>query len=120
MRRLMKYGKAYGGSDPEMVEGDIFRIMVKVPEFQQSLGEKEAHLAIAPEVRRMLGVIKGEMSREEIMVALGLKDQKHFRKHYQQVAIALQVVEMTIPDKPRSSKQKYRLTELGKQLAKQK
>ena len=29
----MKYGKAYGGADPEMIEGDVFRIIVKVPEF---------------------------------------------------------------------------------------
>jgi ATP-dependent DNA helicase RecG len=29
VRKLMKYGKVYGGSDPELVEGDIFRIIVK-------------------------------------------------------------------------------------------
>ena len=28
VRKLMKYGKAYGGSDPELVEGDIFRAIV--------------------------------------------------------------------------------------------
>ena len=33
MRKLIKYGKAYGGSDPEMIEGDIFRIIVKYPDF---------------------------------------------------------------------------------------
>ena len=33
MRNMMKYGKAYGSEDPEMVEGDVFRIIVKVPEF---------------------------------------------------------------------------------------
>jgi len=30
----MKYGKAYGGSDPELIEGDIFRIIVKYPDFE--------------------------------------------------------------------------------------
>ena len=30
---MMRYGKAYGGADPEMIEGDIFRIIVKAPEF---------------------------------------------------------------------------------------
>jgi hypothetical protein len=24
----MKYGKAYGGQEPELIEGDIFRIIV--------------------------------------------------------------------------------------------
>lgn len=34
MRKLVKYGKAYGGADPELIEGDVFRMIVKVPEFQ--------------------------------------------------------------------------------------
>lgn len=33
MRKMMKYGKAYGGVNPELIEGDVFRINVKVPEF---------------------------------------------------------------------------------------
>ena len=33
MRKMMRYGKTYGGADPEMIEGDVFRIVVKVPEF---------------------------------------------------------------------------------------
>lgn len=41
---------------------------------------------------------------------LGLKDEKHFRENYQQVAVKLDLIE-TIPDKPRSNKQRYRLTE---------
>ena len=30
---MMRYGKSYGGTDPEMIEGDIFRIIVNIPEF---------------------------------------------------------------------------------------
>ena len=36
MRKLMNYGKACGGSAPEMIEGDVFRIMVEVPEFDEA------------------------------------------------------------------------------------
>jgi len=61
----------------------------------------------------MLFVMSGEMTRSEIMKKLGLKDEKHFRENYQQVAVKLGLIEMTIPDKPRSSKQKYRVTEKG-------
>jgi predicted HTH transcriptional regulator len=68
---------------------------------------------VTPEVMKMLMALKGEMMRSEIMAALGLKDEKHFREHYQQACISLGVIEMTQPDKPRSSKQRYRLTELG-------
>ncbi|MBI5444878.1 MAG: DUF4062 domain-containing protein [Deltaproteobacteria bacterium] len=74
----------------------------------------EATPEVTPEVGQMLAVLTGEMSRTEIMTALGLKDEKHFREHYQQAAVALGLIEMTIPDRPRSSRQKYRLTEKGR------
>ncbi|PTN36063.1 winged helix-turn-helix transcriptional regulator [Desulfonatronum sp. SC1] len=32
MRNMMKYGKLYGGADPQLVEGDAFRMIVSVPE----------------------------------------------------------------------------------------
>lgn len=47
-------------------------------------------------------MVTGEMTRAEMMASLGLKDEKHFREHYQQAAIALGLIEMTIPDKPTS------------------
>ncbi|MHB8252666.1 MAG: Fic family protein [Acidiferrobacter sp.] len=71
---------------------------------------------VTPEVINMLSVINGEMSRGEIMTKLRLKDEKHFREHYQQAGITRGVIEMTLPDKPRSSKQRYRLTEQGRAL----
>jgi ATP-dependent DNA helicase RecG len=114
MRKMMKYGKAYGGADPEMIEGDIFRIIVKYPD--TAIYEKDSAVTgevtpeVTPEVGKMLTVIQGEMSRTEIQQRLGLTDEKHFREHYQQPAVAMELIEMTIPDKPRSSKQKYRLT----------
>ena len=66
--------------------------------------------AVTPEVRKLIGVIQGEMARSEIMAALGLRDEKHFREQYQQVGTSLGFIEMTIPDKPQSSLQRYRLT----------
>lgn len=71
---------------------------------------------VTPEVFHLLASFEGEMRRAELMAALGLKDEKHFREHYQQTAIQQGLVEMTIPDKPRSRLQKYRLTDLGKQV----
>ena len=70
---------------------------------------------VTPEVGRMLHTVNGEMSRVELMDALGLKDEKHFRTHYQQAALATGVLQMTVPDKPNSRLQKYRLTALGRQ-----
>lgn len=55
-----------------------------------------------PEVVRMLAVLQRAMSRAEIIEVLGLKDEKHFREHYQQPAVAAGLIDMTFPDKPRS------------------
>ncbi len=70
---------------------------------------------VTPEIGKMLAVLQGEMTRAEIMELLGLRDTKHFRIHYQQAAVAAQCIEMTIPDKPNSRLQKYKLTALGRQ-----
>ena len=67
------------------------------------------------QVMRLLKFMVDRMSRGELMGALGLKDRMHFTKEYLNPALETGLIEMTIPDKPRSSKQKYRLTEKGRQ-----
>ncbi len=42
------------------------------------------------------------------------KDRVNFHGKYLEPALTLGLIKMTIPDKPRSSKQKYRITEKGK------
>ena len=62
--------------------------------------------------------MSGAMSRLEIQAALNLRHEDHFRAAYLVPALEAGLIEMTIPDKPRSSKQKYRLTDKGKALLK--
>jgi len=69
----------------------------------------EAAPEVTPEVR-LLSVLAGEMTRQQLKEALRLKDDEHFRKAYLLPALDAGLIKMTIPDKPRSSKQKYRLT----------
>lgn len=73
---------------------------------------------VTPEVRRMLLVMDGEMTRKQIQEKLGLRDEKHFRESYQQPAVASGFIEMTLPDKPKSPLQKYRITAKGSALIK--
>ena len=56
------------------------------------------------------------MTRQRLQEALGLKHEDHFRKAYLIPALRSGLIEMTIPDKPRSSKQRYRLTAAGKRI----
>jgi ATP-dependent DNA helicase RecG len=71
---------------------------------------------VTHQVLSLLQSLAGEVTRAEIMATLGLKDRMHFSREYLQAALDAGLIEMTIPDKPRSSKQKYRLTEAGKQI----
>ena len=68
---------------------------------------------VTGEVGRLLAVIQGEMKRSELQQALALKHEDHFRDAYLTPALSLGLIEMTIPDKPRSRLQRYRLTARG-------
>ena len=71
---------------------------------------------VTPQVGDLLAAIQGEMGREVLQSALGLSDRKSFRERYLKPALAEGLIEMTIPDKPNSRLQKYRLTNKGHQV----
>ena len=71
---------------------------------------------IVPQIKELLTVLEYEMTRQEIQTKLNLYDRKHLRISYLNPALELGLIEMTLPDKPNSSLQKYRLTQLGQTL----
>jgi len=75
----------------------------------------QVSLQVTPQVNRVLKVLHGEMTRTEIQQALGLRDRKSFRERYLKPALQADLIEMTLPDKPNSRLQKYRLRGSGKQ-----
>ena len=68
---------------------------------------------VTPQVERLLEVLEGEKTREALQSAIGLQDRKSFRERYLKPALAEGLIEMTIPGKPNSRLQKYRLTDRG-------
>jgi predicted HTH transcriptional regulator len=104
------------------VAGNQFSAVIRRPEAEWVDGAPQVTPQVAPqvipqvteEVRSLLDVAQGEMKRMEMQVALGLKDRKHFQNTYLRPALDAGLIEMTIPDKPLSSRQKYRLTAVGK------
>lgn len=74
---------------------------------------------VTPQVRRLLTVLGDkELGARELRNLLELSDAKSFRQLYLRSAIAAGLVEMTIPDKPQSRNQRYRLTSLGMKVSK--
>ena len=69
---------------------------------------------VAPEVQRLLQTLRQPMDRQSLQRNLSLKAEKNFRLVYLRPALEKGLIAMTIPDKPRSSRQKYRLTDKGR------
>ena len=60
-------------------------------------------------VQRLLSVLGDEtLSAAEIMKRLGFSHRPSFKKNYLDPALEAHLIERTIPDKPNSSKQRYR------------
>lgn len=67
-------------------------------------------------VERLLLVLQaGERSAGELRQALGIKHRPTFRENYLYPAMEQGLIEYTIPDKPASRLQRYRLTGKGLQ-----
>lgn len=66
------------------------------------------------QVTKLLKILRGEMSREEILFKLDLKNRDNLRRVYLKPALESGFIELTLPGKRRSKKQKYRITEKGK------
>ena len=97
---------------PDVMSREV--VGITPPAYDQVRGEVTGE--VTGEVLRLLRVMRGEMSRQQIQALTGLKSEEHFRKAYLKPALAAQMIEMTLPQTPRSSKQCYRLTETGARL----
>ncbi|RJP88266.1 MAG: transcriptional regulator [Desulfobacteraceae bacterium] len=74
---------------------------------------------VSDPVKRLLQLFdKYPLSASELMQRLHLSHRPPFRKNYLHPAAAAGLIEMTIPDKPNSRLQKYRITPRGMGLIK--
>ena len=64
-------------------------------------------------IRTLVACIDGEVDREALQSALGIKHRTYFRGTYLKPSMDEGYVEFTIPDEKRSKFQKYRLTAKG-------
>lgn len=71
---------------------------------------------VTPQVKSLLNLMSKESSprnRDELQQLLGLKDRKSFRDRCLKPALEAGLIEMTIPNKPNSRLQQYRITRQG-------
>ena len=118
---MYKYYHAYSKQQPELIEGDIFKMIIHTelitpqatpqatPQDTPQATEQAAEQAAGLDERtiRILKFCKTPKSREEIQKFIGIKDREYFRKNILKALINSNLLKLTIPDKPSSPKQKY-------------
>ena len=98
---------ADSGKFIESILKAIYDVLCEVAETDQVTDQDTEQ--VTDQVQRLLEVIGDkEYSTKDLMELLGLKHRATFRENYLLPALELGYIEMTIPDKPTSSKQKYR------------
>lgn len=105
-------------------EGCLFNATVRrmpVAEVQdagQVTGQVTVQVAsqVTREVSLLLSTIHGEMTRADLQKALDLRGRANFESRYLRPALAAGLIEMTIPGKPNSRLQRYRLSENGRRV----
>ena len=131
VRRMFKEAEALGLPQPEIIEvGMRVRFIVYLAEslvlpseIRTSKEQVPTQLPTQlptqseePIQRLLLALSDEEKSSGTLRSVLGIKHRPTFRNNYLHPALDAELIEMTIPEKPSSSKQKYRLTSKGKNL----
>ena len=78
--------------------------------------QTETRLPLQLEQAILLQRMTGDHAAPELMTFVGRSNRSKFREQVLAPLLAQGLVEMTIPDKPNSSKQRYRLTTAGRTL----
>jgi ATP-dependent DNA helicase RecG len=116
MRMVLNQWQALGHLEPEY-DNDRSR---KTFEIRLPLAKDQVTPQVTEQVGKMLRQFGNKpVDGKSLMDAVGISHRPTFLYSYLQPALNAGLVEMTIPDKPRSSKQKYRLTDKGKEWVEQ-
>ena len=79
----------------------------------EHLPEVAETASLATPREKLLLAISGDMSRQDILAALGLRNLGNLRERYLRPCLDSGWIEMTIPEKPSSVNQRFRLTPAG-------
>ena len=110
--KILRAMRANGSPAPKFeTDPDRTSFLVRLPVHPEA---KPVTGEVTGEVTRLVTALTGEMKRWELQQALGLKHEEHFREAYLVPALGAGLVEMTLPGKPTSRLQRYRLTDKGK------
>ena len=102
--------RAYGEGCFKFTDNFI-RITLPISAHGHASNHASDHASV--QVEKLVSILTGEMGRSELQGLLSIKNRDYFRTDYLNPAISNGYIELTIPDKPNSQNQKYRLTAKG-------
>ena len=102
--------RAYG-EDCFKFTDNFIRITLPISAHDHASNHASDHASV--QVKKLISILTREMGRAELQELLSIKNRDYFRTDYLNPAIDQGYVEPTIPDKPNSQNQKYRLTAKG-------
>lgn len=111
IKRIKKACSDYGVQAPNMKVDENWITIV----FQRPSAKTRPTEQVTEQVeKRIKALDQNTLPGTELMSILGMKHRPSFLYNYLQPALNSGMIEMTIPDKPTSQSQKYRLTKEGK------
>lgn len=125
INRMRDAAREHGSPEPEFESAGFFtatfRPLADTSDFEPirsrpSTGSatQSATQSSDPVERLLLLLVDGDQAPEALRQSLGIKHRPTFRKNYVHPAMNEGWIEFTIPDRPNSRLQRYRLTEAGR------
>jgi len=111
-KRQSEYYDVLGACDKASDSGAFIEFMLYAirDTLRELAATEQVTVQVTDQVEKLLAALGAhELSLKELMEKLKLKHRPSFRQSYLIPALDLELIEMTIPDKPNSSKQKYRI-----------
>ena len=105
----MTFPNAWDLSEDE----DIVEVTDQVREQVIMQDTMQDTMQVTMQVKQLIIIFEGDEEREVLQKKLSIKNRDYFRKAYIKQALFYELIEMTIPEKPNSRLQKYRLTPKG-------
>jgi len=109
--RQQEYYDVLGRCDSKADSSEFIEFILKniSDMLNEFVGFEQEFEQASEQVERLLSCLGDkEYSTRELMLMLGLKHRPTFRENYLLPALKAGLIEMTVPDKPNSRKQKYR------------
>jgi len=119
VKNLYKYSKLYSGSDPKLVEDDVFTTTISLkklteqvpPTTSDQVAEQDSDQDVTKSDQvadqAILEFCTTPKTANEIMDFTGMKHRTYFRNNILKPLLEKKLLALTIPDKPSSPKQKY-------------